>query len=355
MNNKFSTLLINWYEENRRNLPWRGTKDVYKVWLSEIILQQTRVQQGLDYYNKFVSKYPTIFDLASASEDQILSDWQGLGYYSRARNLHNTAKKVAFEFDGVFPSNKKELMKLKGIGDYTSSAIASFCFDEATPVIDGNVFRFIGRLKGIFSPIDLPETKKEIQKFLQNQIPKKGNAPFNQGLMEMGALVCTPKKPNCENCPFSNSCYAFLNNCQEELPVKGKKIKVKTRYLNYLLYKEDGKLALQKRFGKDIWENLFEFPLIETELEHEVVNLKILISEYTQLKNPSVDLIGNYKHKLTHQVLIVNIWKLNNVIAETPKNWIFVNSNELNKFALPRVLTRFWEDFTNNGLQLQIV
>lgn len=355
MHNKFSNSLIAWYQEYHRKLPWRETKDAYKIWLSEIILQQTRVQQGLSYYLKFIQVFPTVFDLANATEDEVLTQWQGLGYYSRARNLHLTAKKIAFEMGGKFPNSKSELIKLKGIGDYTSSAIASFCFDEPTAVIDGNVFRFIGRMLGIFSPIDLPETKARINVFLQEHFPKKNGNKFNQGLMEMGALLCTPKNPNCEECPFKMSCYAFQNNCQADIPVKGKKIKVRIRHFNYIFISQENNIALQKRKGQDIWKNLYEFPCIETDQEVSQTDLQNIINKKYKIKNPIISSIANYNHQLTHQKLKVTFWKLDNYIAEMPKNWIFASSNDINNFALPRVLSRFWEDFSNNGLQLQIV
>ena len=264
---KFSSSIISWYNDNKRDLPWRQTEDPYKIWLSEIILQQTRVEQGSSYYDALISKYPTITSLADANADDVLRLWQGLGYYSRARNLHAAAKYVKNELNGVFPNTYDEIIKLKGVGDYTASAISSFAFKEVKPVLDGNVFRVIARHFGIFSDIAKAGSKKDFKKVLFEIIDSKRPDTFNQAIMEFGALQCSPKKPNCLFCPLNHSCYAYSHDKQGELPIKIKKIKRKSRYFNYIIIKCKDKIALHKRSSGDIWEGLYEFPLHESKTE----------------------------------------------------------------------------------------
>ena len=252
----FSEILTHWYSIHKRYLPWRETKDPYKIWLSEIILQQTQVSQGLPYYYKFVERYPTIFELSKALENEVLKLWQGLGYYSRARNLHSTAQYIANELNGNFPNSYKELIKLKGIGDYTASAIASICFNEPSPVLDGNVYRVISRYYGISTPINTSKAQKEFKTVLQTIIDKKNPDVFNQAIMEFGAKQCKPQSPNCSICPFNASCFALAKNKIQELPVKLKPLKVKKRHFNYLVYlSDDNKTVLEKR-NNGIWQNL---------------------------------------------------------------------------------------------------
>ena len=265
-NSHFSKKLILWYLDHKRDLPWRTTAIPYYIWLSEIILQQTRVEQGLSYYQAFVSVYPTVKKLANASEQEVLKLWQGLGYYSRARNLHTTANYVSNELSGVFPTSYKELIKLKGVGDYTASAIASICFNEATAVVDGNVYRVLARYFGIATPINSSLGIKEFKNLAQQLIDIDNPGNHNQALMEFGARQCKPQKPNCEICIFNDSCIALQQKKVSELPVKLKKTKVKNIYFNYIvLISKNEKTFLQKRIGKGIWQNLYEFPVIETE------------------------------------------------------------------------------------------
>lgn len=262
----FSKILTHWYSNNKRDFPWRQTKDPFRIWLSEIILQQTQVKQGLPYYEAFVSTYSTVFELANANESDVLKLWQGLGYYSRARNLHATAKYIANECDGIFPNNYKDLLKLKGIGDYTASAISSICFNEVSAVVDGNVYRVLSRYFGIETPINSAKGIKEFKQLAQELIDKNKPAEFNQAIMEFGAIQCKPSNPDCSVCPFNSSCVALQKNMIGLLPIKLKANKVKKRYFNFLVFvSTNRKTILEKREGKGIWQNLYQFPLIESD------------------------------------------------------------------------------------------
>lgn len=279
---EFSNLLIQWYLQNKRDLPWRNTVNPYHIWLSEIMLQQTRVAQGLPYFLSFTSSFPTVLDLANADEEQVLKLWQGLGYYSRARNLHNTAKLVAFERGGVFPDNYKELLQLKGVGEYTAAAIASFSYNEVVPVVDGNVFRVLSRYFDIETDIASSGAKKEFTELASELIPHDNPALFNQAIMEFGALQCVPKNPDCGTCVLNSGCLALQKNKVNELPVKLKKTKVRNRYFNYLVFSDDNQNHIvRKRTEKGIWHNLYEFPLIETaaEVDFDTIS-KLIFEEY---------------------------------------------------------------------------
>jgi len=308
----FSEILIFWYKKNKRELPWRNTKKPYFIWLSEIMLQQTRVTQGMSYYLKFTENYPTVCDLANASETEVLKMWQGLGYYSRARNLHFTAKYIAHELNGKFPSTFKEIITLKGIGDYTASAIASICFDEPTAVVDGNVYRVLARYFGIRTPINSTAGIKEFKELAQSLLDKTQPGTFNQAIMDFGALACKPQNPLCDSCPLSESCVALQKNLTKDLPVKEQKIKVKKRYFNYIVVvSNDDKTILTQRNDKGIWQGLYQFPLIETDKN---INEKILISstEFIDLfpDETSISLFNPKEiiHKLSHQHLHTRFW-----------------------------------------------
>ncbi|MFY0482806.1 A/G-specific adenine glycosylase [Flavobacterium sp. PLA-1-15] len=311
----FSNSLISWYLQNKRDLPWRNTIDPYHIWLSEIMLQQTRVVQGMPYFFAFTEAFPTVFDLAKASEQEVLKLWQGLGYYSRARNLHKTAQYVAFELDGKFPDNYKALLSLKGVGDYTAAAIASFSYNEAVPVVDGNVFRVLSRVFDIDADISQPATKKIFQELAFELMPKDDPAIFNQAIMEFGALQCVPKNPDCNICVMNEGCLALKLNKVNELPVKLKKTKVTNRFFNYLVFEDsEGRTLLRQRTEKGIWHNLYEFPLIETdrELNFDEISAEIAKSSFTN--NPILSIIEwNEKpqmHKLSHQNLNIKFWKV---------------------------------------------
>jgi len=291
----FQRKLINWYQENKRNLPWRKTSDPYKVWLSEVILQQTRVVQGRAYYDKFISLYPTVGRLASATEEQVLNLWKGLGYYSRARNLHKTAIQVVSDFGGVFPNNYDGLLTLTGIGPYTAAAISSFCFNEPRAVLDGNVFRVLSRLHNIATPINTTSGLKEFSVLATALLNRKDPATHNQAIMEFGALQCTPKAPKCENCCFNVECLSLKEGVIKERPQKLKKTKIKTRFLLFtVLYdNEQRTVYLRKRTEKDIWRNFYDFKLTE------------FLEEDSFLLAQKKRICCNKVHKLTHQTLQV--------------------------------------------------
>ncbi len=312
----FSEILIDWYLGNKRDLPWRKTQNPYFVWLSEIILQQTQVKQGLPYYEVFIEQFPTIFDLAKAKEVKVLKLWQGLGYYSRARNLHASAKYVVEKLNGKFPQTYKSLLQLKGVGDYTASAIASICFNEATAVVDGNVYRVLSRYFGIDTPINSTQGIKAFKMLAQDVMDKNKPATFNQAIMEFGAIQCTPKNPKCDRCPFSSNCAALADNRVQKLPVKLKKQKVKKRYFNFLVINsKDKKTILEKREGKGIWENLYQFPLIETNAEINYAKFLPLVNNNEIIKGQAFELLRYndmpITHKLSHQHLVTTFWVVN--------------------------------------------
>ena len=311
----FNQILTHWYSINKREMPWRNTKNPYFIWLSEIILQQTQIKQGLPYYEAFVKQFPTVFDLANADESDVLKLWQGLGYYSRARNLHTTAKHIAFELNGKFPNNYKDLLQLKGVGDYTASAIASICYNEPTAVVDGNVYRVLSRYFGIDTPINSTKGIKEFKTLAMSVMDTNNPADYNQAIMEFGAIQCKPSNPDCETCPLNSSCVALQNKLVNELPVKLKKTKVSTKYFNFLVFvSSDKKTMFQQRSEKGIWRNLYQFPLIETD---EPVNYKSLKSHPELLsytKNTAFELSlyneMDIIHKLSHQHLHTKFWIL---------------------------------------------
>mgnify|MGYP001598355526 CR=1 FL=1 len=260
----FSQKLISWYEKNKRDLPWRKTKNPYYIWLSEIILQQTRVEQGLPYYLKFVKKFPTIKELANTSEDEVLNSWKGLGYYTRARNLHFTAKSICENHREKFPGNYEDILKLKGIGKYTAAAIASFAYNLPYPVVDGNVQRVLARVFGVSETFSSSEGEKKFYSLAGNLLNRKNPGNFNQAIMEFGAIHCTPVNPKCMKCIFRESCVAFQTGRVADFPVKSKKAKSRNRYFNYLVIHNGNNIFLDKRQKNDIWKNLYEFPLIES-------------------------------------------------------------------------------------------
>lgn len=317
-------MLVSWYKSNKRDLPWRHTRDPYNIWLSEIILQQTRVDQGTPYYLKFIEKYPTVSILAAAPIDDILRTWQGLGYYSRARNLHKCAIIIVDKYNGVFPSNRQELIKLPGIGPYTSAAIASIAFGKREAVIDGNVVRVITRLFGIEEDIGERKTSIIIEKIAEELISNVMPDIFNQAIMEFGALHCKPKNPSCHACDFIGLCSAQKNGTQQTIPFKAKKIKIRTRYLHYLILEINNKYFLRKRVGQDIWKGLFEFFLIEVDAENsfdqlELPEIMIENSQKWEIVNESII----YKHQLTHQKIICKFYniKLDENFKINPMDW----------------------------------
>ena len=338
----FSNEITAWYENNKRDLPWRKTKDPYLIWLSEIILQQTRVEQGLSYYLKFSETFPNVKSFAEAEENQILNLWQGLGYYSRARNMHFTAKYICNNLNGVFPSNYKELLKLKGIGEYTAAAISSFCYNEKKAVVDGNVFRVLSRYYGINTPIDTTAGKKEFTKLANELIFEKNPGNHNQAIMEFGALLCKPKSPSCKICNLASSCVAFNKNEISKLPIKSKKIKQKKRHLNYFVITDGETLYIEQRNKKDIWEKLYQFPVIETKdevfetPENSISNL---------LRLELID-VRSKKHILSHQIIYGKFWLFKSSKNIDLKNNIkCVKFKNIDNYAVPKLIENYLNEF----------
>jgi len=329
-----------WYQSNKRQLPWRQNHDPYKVWLSEIILQQTRIEQGEPYFLRFLSNFPTIFDLANASEDEVLKNWQGLGYYSRARNLHHTAKIIVSEYQGSFPSDYHKLRKLKGIGDYTASLILSVCFNKPYAVVDGNVGRIISRLFGINDFIDKPDGIKKIKNKATDLLDKTNPGDFNEAMMDFGSLVCTVSNPLCQLCPLNINCFAYLHQAQSILPNKTSKATKKKRYFNYLLIKKNDSVLISQRNTKDIWHKLFEFPLIE--LPANKLITKQMIESALGTKIQSFQKIAACTHQLTHQEIYLSFYELEFESRREeflPYTWVALS--EIGKYAVPKPIENF--------------
>lgn len=344
----FAKKLIDWYLENKRDLPWRGTKNPYPIWLSEIILQQTRVAQGTPYYLSFLTTFPNIKLLANAPQEQVLKLWQGLGYYSRARNLHQAAKYVVNELDGEFPNTYKGLLELKGVGDYTASAVGSICFDLPTAVVDGNVYRVLSRIFGIATPINSTQGIKEFKTLAQALLDTRQPGTFNQAMMEFGARHCVPQNPACGHCIFNKECDAFKNNQVRMLPVKLKKLKIKKRYFNYIvLLSEDHQTILKQRMKKGIWQQLYEFPLVETTKEITKAELRKEASFSEISETYGIASVTLYKekavvHKLSHQHLYTRFW-----IAQSNAKWEDgISVAGIREFAVPVLISNFISEFT---------
>ena len=312
----FQRELINWYNYNKRDLPWRDTTDAYVIWLSEIILQQTRVEQGLPYFNKFLENFPTVKSFAEATENQVLKLWQGLGYYSRGRNMLFTAKQVMDNYNGIFPVAYDKLIQLKGVGDYTAAAISSFSNNEVKAVLDGNVFRVLARYFGIDEPINSGKGKKIFKELAQSLIEQQQPALYNQAIMEFGALQCKPKSPACNICPLQINCYAFINCKVDGLPVKLKKAKVKERWFNYFVGFDGAFILIKQRKPGDIWQQLYDFPLIETIVKTDINNQEFL-SNIKSMFGEKVNIkpILQKKHILTHQIIYVQFFGLENYMV----------------------------------------
>ncbi len=307
---QFADQIISWYRKNKRELPWRESRNPYHIWLSEVILQQTRVDQGMPYYFRFIEKFKTIRDLAKADERDVLRVWQGLGYYSRARNLHKCAKIIISKHQGEFPSTYVDLLKLPGVGPYTAAAIASFAFKEKAAVVDGNVYRVLSRVFGIEDDIASGKGQKVFQEKANELISEIYPDDYNQGIMEFGALHCTPKKPKCSECIFGIECFARENNRQTDLPVKTKKTKVRKRYFNYLVVQLEEKLLLTERTEKDIWQGLYDFPLVESDRLLDLDDL--LKNDFSEFFSHAeeVEISKDYKHILSHQQIYARFFEL---------------------------------------------
>ncbi len=349
----FSKSLIAWYQVRKRDLPWRNTNEPYFIWLSEIILQQTRVDQGMSYYQKFVVLFPTIHHLANADEDDVLKAWQGLGYYSRARNLHTTAKIISKQHQGKFPQTSIELEKLKGIGSYTSAAIASFCFKEVCPVLDGNVMRFLARLYGISDPVDGSVGKKKLHLLASQLIDKKNPGIFNQAIMEFGATHCTYRQPNCAACLYAISCVAHKTNAIENFPVKGKKTKVKKLFLYYFVIRYKKKVFLLKRTKSGIWQGLHDFPNFESSTELEIGNvIAEFLQEHNMTKSATVVSTSEmFKHILTHRTIHAKFieLELKKTWKSLPTDVFAVLEIEIDKYGIPRLIEKYLESVPQNS------
>ena len=325
-----STLLW-WYSQNKRDLPWRQTRDPYKIWLSEIILQQTRVEQGLPYYLKFIKKYSNVFKLAQAPIDEVLRTWQGLGYYSRARNLHKCAITIIDKYNGKFPEERSELIKLPGIGPYTSAAIASICFGKKEAVVDGNVIRLITRLFGIETDISSPKTIKKVTFIAESLITNSNPDIFNQAIMEFGATQCKPNKPLCEDCIFTEFCSGRIRNIQHKIPFKLKKLKKRERFFNYFIIRFNNKILMKKRKGNDIWNGLFEFLLLETKSEKDFDELHptSFLKKFSNIWILET-ISPSFKHILTHQIINCKFYEINfsKSIAMEDYNWFTLEEIE---------------------------
>jgi A/G-specific adenine glycosylase len=345
----FSNKIIFWYQQNKRDLPWRLTKNPYNIWLSEIILQQTRVNQGLPYYEKFVNKFPSIKEFAEASEDEILRTWQGLGYYSRARNMHTTAKKIYFEYKGEFPNNFEDLLKLKGVGNYTAAAIASFSFDQAVPVVDGNVYRVLSRYFEYSIPINESNSYKIYFELANSLIDNKNPSIFNQAIMELGALICKPQNPLCLECPIAESCLAYSNRSQAGFPLKNNKIIIRNRFFNYLVFIRENKIGLKKRIENDIWQNMYDFPMIEsnkiaTQLD-ELESFGLLLPANSNFMYESPIHI----HKLSHQKIEAKFFIFETNLDQKDPNFEFeyYETSEIEDLPKPKLIVNFLASYFN--------
>lgn len=342
----FSQILLKWYQHNQRDLPWRQSRDPYAIWLSEVILQQTRVEQGMPYWFRFMETFPTVNDLANADEQEVLRLWQGLGYYSRARNLHAAAKMVRDEMGGNFPNNYAEIRSLKGVGDYTAAAIASIAFDLPHAVVDGNVYRFLSRFFGISTPIDSSKGKKEFAELANELLDESAAGQFNQAMMEFGATLCKPANPLCGECPFANQCEAFKNDTISSYPVKEKKTKVRDRYFDFLIITDNKHVLIEQRTAKDIWQGLYQFPLIESQNQN-VENEKLIFDFASKFSNKNslklLKVSAEYKHLLSHQNLHAKFWWLQVESIEL-KNQSELNMilwSELDQYGLPQLIIKY--------------
>lgn len=348
-NFKISRLLQHWYSRHKRDLPWRETTDPYKIWISEIILQQTRVNQGLDYYLRFIARFPDAASLANAEENQVLKLWQGLGYYSRARNLHAAAKQITTQFGGKFPDHYSDIISLKGIGDYTAAAIASIAYKLPYAVVDGNVYRVLSRLFAIDTPINSSEGKKLFAETAQAILDPKHAALHNQAIMDLGAMVCTPRQPLCVECPVQSICMAYEKNEIVKYPVKTRKNSVKTRYFNYFHIVQGENTWIHKRTEKDIWKNLYEFPMLETENPMDFLQLQRTGKHHTffsKLENAFIEKQFKTKHILSHQIIDATFYQI--IVPDTNSKInipliIKIKADQLPEFPISSLTLKYLE------------
>lgn len=349
--NIISDKIAAWYAENKRDLPWRRTRDPYKIWISEVILQQTRVDQGMDYYFRFIARFPDVYALAQADEETVLKLWQGLGYYSRARNLHAAAKQVVSQFHGNYPDNYHALLTLKGVGEYTASAVASIAFNEPCAVVDGNVYRVLGRLFAVDTPIDISEGKKLYASLADDLLNKENPGLHNQAMMEFGALQCTPNAPDCTVCTLQPQCMAFDMGRVKDFPVKKRKTAVRNRYFIYFHIEENGHTYVQKRTARDVWKNLYEFPLIETDTPQslkEIMSKDAFQSLFSEKSNYTFHHKLSLRHVLSHQVIHADFY---HVQTDTPLSLsrtrepllLRIKSKNLSDYPVSRLIHKYLE------------
>ncbi|HVZ95261.1 MAG TPA: A/G-specific adenine glycosylase, partial [Chitinophagaceae bacterium] len=345
MKNKkfFFENLIKWDRNyNTRDMPWKGEKDPYRIWISEIMLQQTRVQQGLDYYQRFIKKWPDVKSLAAASEQQVYKAWEGLGYYSRCRNLIASARHIAKELNGKFPDKYDDIIKLKGIGHYTAAAITSFAFNLPYAVVDGNVFRVLSRFFGIDTPVDSVKGKNEFTALAHELLDKKNPGLYNQAIMDFGAVVCKPAAPVCEECVLQKKCAAYNKQLVLTLPRKEKTVRQRTRFFNYFIIEHHNKLFVRKRTGNDIWQSLYEFALVETQ-KFIPVKKFLQSDEVTALTgngNTIKKISQNFQQKLTHQTIRGRFFHVVlNEEADSLKKFEKVSPGQLRKLPFPKFIT----------------
>jgi len=346
MEKEFARLLIEWYHEHKRDLPWRNTNDPYLIWISEIILQQTRVAQGYAYYQRFIERFPNLESLAAAEENEVLKYWQGLGYYSRARNLHQAAISV----NGVFPVKYEDILKLKGVGIYTAAAICSFAYNQPHAVVDGNVYRVLSRFFGVNEPIDSGKGKKIFASLAHDLLDKVQPALYNQAIMDFGALQCTPLSPDCTVCPFKNRCFAFNHNMVSSLPIKQNKTKTSERFFYYLLIRDNGNIYLNKRTENDIWKNLYELPLIESNTALAVddfIRKQEFASIFKEDSVVNVRLLNKTKHVLSHRIIYADFYELEaqDIKMDFLSKYTRLNMADLELYPVSRLMHNFFENF----------
>ncbi len=342
----FQKLLLKWNKEkNKRKMPWKGEKDPYKIWLSEIILQQTRVSQGLEYYNKFIAAFPDVHQLARSKDEKIFKMWEGLGYYNRCKNLLVTARYISKDLDGKFPQTFEEIRSLKGVGMYTASAIASFAFDQPYAVVDGNVIRILSRVFGIKEPLNSTTGKKKFTRLSQELLSKKQPGIYNQAIMDFGAVICKPAAPLCSVCPFNKKCFALQHDQVSRFPVNEKKISIRHRRFNYFIIEYRNRIAIRQRKGKDIWQYLFEFPLVETAKQMDIKKIMLLAEKNKMLKKGMYHLISFsplYKQRLSHQLIEGRFIRIR--LKKKPgekKDWLWTDAGKLKDYAFPVFINQY--------------
>lgn len=350
-----SQILCDWYSKHKRDLPWRDTTDAYRIWLSEVILQQTRVAQGTDYFERFIETFPTVQHLALAHEDEVLKLWQGLGYYSRARNLHKTAKIIVQQYEGLFPNSYNRLLALPGVGRYTAAAISSFAFGQATPVLDGNVFRVVSRLFAIDAPIDIQSNLKLFDSVLNDLILETDPSIFNQSIMEFGALHCVPQNPKCDICPLMPHCLAYKFESVANLPIKSKKIVQTQRYFNYIFVVNNDKTYIRQRKNKDIWQNLYEPIMLESDKQITISELEdsVFFTKLFPASTYRLVTLSKRKHLLTHQQIFAQMFVVfTNDTAGIYDDYLEIRISDMGDFAVPRLVDLFLQDamlYLSNG------